>query len=118
MQCSLVPRIASVRLLPVIAEQPRPGLALVAGHRGVAEIHAARPLQQVAGGRRHVAQLCRSAGEDRLRQHRIVALHGRVVGEIGVAHRGADLQPAVRRRLDLVQRQAVDVDELRAASRH
>src|SRR5882762_6274534 len=30
------------------------GLALVAWHRRVAEVHAARPLQQVAAGRRHV----------------------------------------------------------------
>ena len=93
------------------------GLALVARHRGVAEVHAARALQQVAGGRRHVAKLRRRAAEDRLRQHRVVSLHGRVVGEIGIANRGADLQPAVGRRFDLVERQAVDVDQPLRASR-
>ena len=45
MQCSLVPRMARLRLAPVIAAQPRAGLAFVARHGGVAEIHAARPLQ-------------------------------------------------------------------------
>ena len=90
-----------------------PGLALVAGHRGVAEIHAARSLEQVAGSRRHVAKLRRCAGEKGLRQHRIISLHRRMVGEIRIANRGADLQPAVRRRFDLVERQTVDVEEPR-----
>ena len=47
-------------------------LALVARHRGVAEVHAARSLQQVARRRRHVAKLRRRAAQKRLRQHRII----------------------------------------------
>ena len=92
-------------------EQPRPGLALVARHRGVAEIHAARALEQIARGGRHVAQLRGCAGENRLRQHGVIALYGRVIREIGIANGRADLQPAVRRRFDLVERQAIDVDD-------
>ena len=49
----------------------------------------------------------------RLRQHGIVALHRRMVGEIGIANGGADLQPAVGRGFDLVERQAVDVEHPR-----
>ena len=44
------------------------GLALVAGRRGVIEVGAARALQQVAAGRRHVAQLLRGAGQDGARR--------------------------------------------------
>ena len=35
----------------------RAGLALVARHRRIAEIHAARPLQQIPRSRRHVSKL-------------------------------------------------------------
>ena len=88
-----------------------PGLALVAGHGGVAKIHAAGSLQQIAGCRRHVAKLRRCTGQDGLRQDGVVTLDCRMVGEIRIADRGADFQPAVRRRLDLVEWQTVDVDE-------
>ena len=43
----------------------------------------------------------------------IVAPHARIGGEIGVAHQRADAQPALRRRLDLVEREAVHVDQVR-----
>jgi len=42
------------------------GLALVAGSGGVAEVITPRPLQQIAAGGRHVADLSRCAGENRL----------------------------------------------------
>ena len=58
------------------------GLALVAGHRRVAEVHAPCSLEQIAGSRRHVAQLCRCAAENSLRQHGVISLHRRMVGEI------------------------------------
>src|SRR5260370_27432256 len=51
----------------------RSGLALVAGHRGVAEVHAPRSLEQVAGRRGHIAKLCRCAGEKGLRQNWIIS---------------------------------------------
>jgi len=64
MQLSLVPRTARVRLLPVIAGHPVPGSRLLHGI-AVSEVHAPRPLEQVPGGRRHIAELRRSAREDR-----------------------------------------------------
>ena len=104
MQASLAPITA---MLPAEAADRRAaaaGLAFVAGLVGVVEIGAARALQQVAGGRRLVAQLAGGAGQQRARQHAVVAPHARVGGEIGVAHQRADAQAAVRRRLDLVER--------------
>src|SRR3984893_44183 len=60
----------------------RAGLALVARHRGVAEVHASCSLKQVARSRRHIAKLCRCAGENRLRENGIISLHHWMVGEI------------------------------------
>ena len=57
-------------------------LALVAGRRRVIEIGAARPLQQIAAGGGHVAQLLRGAGEDGAGEQRIALLDQRVVGEV------------------------------------
>ena len=91
------------------------GLAFVAGRRGVIEIEAARALQEIAAGRRHVAQLLRGAGQDRAREQRIALLDQRVVGEVGVRHERADAQAAVRRLLDGLQRQPRDVDQPRRA---
>ena len=112
MQASLVPRIAFMRLRPSMAEQPVPRLAFVAGRRDVVEIGAARALQEIAAGGRHVAQLLRGAGQQRARQHRIAPLHQRVIGEIGVAHERADAKPAACGLLDLVERKPGDVDQL------
>jgi hypothetical protein len=70
------------------------GLALVAGLVGVVEVGAARALQQVAGGGRLVAQLARGAGQQRARQHAVVAPHALVGGQVGVAHQRADAQAA------------------------
>ena len=67
MQWSLVPRMAWLRLNPSSAAQPVPGVRLlqrVSARRsgiGLAEVHAARALQQVAAGGGHVAQLRRRA---------------------------------------------------------
>ena len=87
--------------------------ALVARLVGVVEVGAARALQQVARGRRHVAQLAGGAGQQRAREHAVVAPDARIGGEIGVADQRADAQAAVRRRLDLVEAEAVDVDQVR-----
>src|SRR5258707_13433053 len=43
------------------------GFALVARHRGVAEVHAARSLQQVSSRSGHVSDLCGGALKDGLR---------------------------------------------------
>src|SRR6185503_3676784 len=68
----------------------RTRLAFVAWARGIAEVIAARPLKQVAAGRRHVAQLARRAGEECLRQHRESLADERMVREIAVADERAD----------------------------
>ena len=88
-------------------------LPLVAGLVGVVEIGAARALQQVAGRGRLVAQLAGGAGDQRAREHAVVAPHALVGGEIGVAHQRADAQAALRRRLDLVEAKAVHIDQVR-----
>ena len=115
MQASLVPRIALHAVEAVDGRAAAAGLALVAGRRDVVEIEAARALQEVAAGRRHVAQLLRRAGQDRARQQRIALLDQRVVGEVGVRHQRADAQAAARRLLDAVERQPRDVDQPRRA---
>ena len=88
------------------------GLPFVAGLVGVVEIGTAGPLQQIAGGRRLVAQLAGSTGQQRPRQQSIIPTHPLVGGEIGVAHQCADPQSAFRRRLDLVERKPVHVDQV------
>ena len=69
-------------------------LALVAGGRRVVEIEATRPLQQVAAGRGHVAELRRGAGEDGARQQRIARPDPLVIGEVAVRHERPDAQAA------------------------
>jgi hypothetical protein len=88
-------------------------IAFVAGLVGIVEIRAAGALQQVAGSGRLVAQLGRGACHESARKHRVVAPYPHVGGQIGIAHQGADAQSAIRCRLDLVQAQAVDVDQVR-----
>ncbi len=89
------------------------GLAFVARLVGVVEIRATGALEQIARGRRLVAQLTRGAREQRARKQAIVAPHTLIGGEIGVAHQRADAQPTLGRRFDLVEREAVDVDQMR-----
>jgi hypothetical protein len=89
------------------------GLALVAGLGDVVEVVAARPLQQVAAGGGLVAELAGGAGEQRAAEHAVVPAHARVRGEVAVAYRGADAQPAVGRVLHGVERQPAEVDDVR-----
>ena len=67
-----------------------------------------------AGGG-HVAQLTGRAGQQRPGEHGVAAADDGVGGEVGVAHLGADAQPAVGQRVDVGQRQAADVDQQRRA---
>ncbi|MNL27327.1 hypothetical protein D3C87_1489120 [compost metagenome] len=87
--------------------------ALVAGLVGVVEVRTAGALQQIAGRRGAVAQLPRGAGQQGARQHAVVPAYAHVGRQISVAHQGADAQAPFGRRLDLVQRQAIDIDEVR-----
>ncbi len=90
---------------------PASRCALVARGRHVLEIDAAGALQQVAGGRREVAQLPRRPGEQGLGQHRVVPADRRVGGKVAVAHPRPDPHAALRQRLDLVERQPGHVDK-------
>ena len=111
MQASLVPKMALMRLMPDIAEQPLPGCALVARRHRVVEVKAPRALHEIAPGRCHVAQLLRRAGQDRAREQRISLFDQRVVGEVGVRHQRPDEKAAVQSLLDVLQRQLRDVDQ-------
>ena len=102
-----------MRFSPSIAGQPEPGLALVAGETGIAEIAAARALQQVAADGAHVAHLRRGRCQQRLRQ-----ITGQRARTSGCAATSLMRAIASRRRpspLDLDARQpdAVQIDELR-----
>ncbi len=104
------------RVLAVDAFQRRAArtrLPLVAGAPvGVAEIRAAGPLQHIAGQRAHVADLGAGGQRQAVGDHRIVAPHRRVVGDLG--HPGEGSQPqALRPRLDAAELalKAVDVDQ-------
>jgi hypothetical protein len=90
------------RLNPPMRRAAAARLALVAGLVGVVEVRAAGALQQVAGGGRLVAQLARGTGQQRARQHAVVAPHASFGGQVGVAHQRADAQAAVGRGLDAV----------------
>jgi hypothetical protein len=87
-------------------------LALVAGLCGVVEIGAARALEQVARGRCLVAKLSAGAGHQRAAEHAVILADTRVGGEIGVADECPDAEAAVGGRRDLVETQAVDVDQM------
>lgn len=87
------------------------GVAFVAGHDGVVEIRAARALQQVAAGRRLVAQLAGCTGKQGAGQHFVCAAHLPVRGKIRVCEQRADTQAALIGRGDFMQIQTVDVNE-------
>ena len=89
------------------------GIALVTARAGVVvKVSAARPLQQIAADRCHIADLRRGTREDRARQHRIAPAHGGVLCERSVAHRCADQQAATLAHGD-VRRQAGDIPQRR-----
>ena len=92
-------------------------LALVAGGGRVVEIGTAGPLQQVAAGRRGVAQLRRGAGEDGARKQGKARLDPGIVGDGGIARERADAQAAIGKRLDLLQGKGIDIDD-RVRVRH
>ena len=99
-------------VMPVDRRATGTRLALVARMRRIAKIHATRPLQEVAACRRHVAQLRRGPRQIRLRKHRVVAQHNRMVRHIRIPRERTDHQPAARSCDYLVHRQPVDVDHL------
>ena len=109
MQCSLTPSTACPRLKPSSASQPEPGLSAVARRVNISEIGAAGPLQDVAGDRRHVADLCGGAREDRFRQHREAIAHDRMPRQLTVGDRRADGDRVIRH-VDARQPERPDID--------
>ena len=104
------------RVLPVDAANGGAAaarLAFVALLVGVVEVGAAGALKQIARRRRLVAELPRGAREQGPREQAIIAPHALIRGEIGVADQGADAEAAFRRRFDLVEVEAVHVDQMR-----
>ena len=88
------------------------GLAFVARHIGVVEIRTACPLQQIAGGGGLVPELPRRSREECPRQNAVVAANTRIGSQCGVPNHGADAEPSVRGRLDLVESQPVHIDQM------
>ena len=68
----------------------RSGLTLVARHIGSAEIHAARPLQEVASSSRHVPKLDRRTTKNRFGKDGVILTNERVVSQIRVANDGTN----------------------------
>ena len=102
-----------IAVQPLQRTAPGSGRAFVAGFAGVVEIGAAGSLQQVAAHAGLVAQLRRTTGHNRLREHRIAGADLRVRGHSAVGRRRTDPQASVERRLDGRHIQAADVDQMR-----
>ena len=119
--------VAAIEAVERIAAGSR--LSAVARRMNISEIGAARPLQDVAGDRRHVADLRGGARQDRFRQHREAIAHDRVPRQLTVGDGRADDDRVIRhvdaRHAEMpnihngVWRQHVDlhqIDERRATS--
>src|SRR5438105_9459027 len=81
----------------------RAWFALVTRHRRVAEIHAPSSLEQIAGGSRHVAKLCRRTAQERFGEDGVVLANNRMISKVGIANYCADAQATVGQRFDLVE---------------
>src|SRR4051794_37581294 len=71
---------------------------LVAGFGDVLEVDTTRPLQQVPTGGSQVAQLARSACEQRLREQGIACANRTVGSEVAVAYHRPDADAPIRER--------------------
>ena len=112
MQLSLHPNIACSRVSPAARVAARAGSAFVARARGVIEICATRPLQEIAADGRGIAKLRGRAGQQRLGNSREACARNRRSGEIGIANERADAHTTVGKIFDAVEvRNMGDVDE-------
>src|SRR3954469_7593746 len=82
----------------------RAGLTLVAGHRCIAEIRAARTLQDVAPDGRHVAELTGRREKQRLTHYRITLSDTRVPRDVAHSSKPAEAETAVRQLCDRGER--------------
>jgi hypothetical protein len=98
---SLVPRMAWLRLKPPIAARG-----------GVVEVGAAGALQQIAADGSFVVQLTRGSGQQRLGEDRVACSSVAIGGEVGIGRLGADPEPTVRLRLNRLQGQPADIDQM------
>src|SRR6202043_3567841 len=73
---------------------------------------AASALEQVATRGSLVAKLPGSTRDDRAGEHAVVAANALVGRQVGVAYQRSDAQPAVRGGFNLVEAEAVDIDEM------
>lgn len=89
------------------------GGALVARLGEVTEVAAAGPLEQVPADRGHVAQLPGGAGQECLRQSRVVPAHVGMGREVAVGDGRTDAQPTVGGERDVPEGQFLDVDKKR-----
>ena len=72
------------------------GRSLVAlGKCRIHEVWAARALEQVAAIRRQIAELWRSAGEDGLREQRIILSDKRMICGVTIPRQGSQPQPSI-----------------------
>ena len=78
----------------ICAAQPEPGKRLLHADGDVAEVRAARALQQVAAHGRQVADLRRCPGQQRLGERGKALANQRVRRDVAVAGRGRDARPA------------------------
>ena len=75
----------------------------------ISEIRAARPLQDVAGDRRHVADLGGGARKDRFREHRVAITHDWMPRQLTVGDSRADSDRVIRH-VDPGQPEGPDID--------
>ncbi|OWK22977.1 hypothetical protein AJ87_39470 [Rhizobium yanglingense] len=88
-------------------------LTLVARLVRVVEVRTARALQEVPRRRRLVAELTGSARDERSGQELVISTNGFVCRKVRVANQGSDTQSALRSGFNLVQSEAVHVDQMR-----
>jgi hypothetical protein len=103
---------ADDRVVPVVAGRRVAGVAAPPQTgEALAEVVAPRPLEQITGHRRDVADL--RAGDDgrRLRQHAIALLDLRVGGDASDARAGAQVQAVLAPLHALEVGDAADVDQ-------
>jgi hypothetical protein len=90
----------------------RTRIPLVAVRGRVVEVGTPSTLQQFAADGGLVAELTRGAREQGLREDRVLGTYSDVCGRVGVGGLGPDPESTVGQRLDVLERQPADVDQV------